>query len=605
MHAAGDFAGREQAGDGRAVRAQHLGAFIDADAAHRVMDARGHLDGVEGSGIQRIGEGDAAEVRVRLGGDLLVPVVHGGGKGVRRDADFLSQRFIAVRRVAEVRAALDVALDDGGSIRHLLIDDQPAEGAGLGDFRRGNHVAGADFVDEALALGVDQDRAVAAQTLGDQGRGIRLHGGMDLDLVHIDGVRAGLHGHGDALALRAGGVGGHEAVQRGLIGGDHRQVRAEAAGSQDDGLGVHHDLVAALAHGMDADGGSAFIQQDFIGGGVGQDRDVFFGLAGGLQAGHDVSAHGEDLAVLVHRTMDALDGSAAEGSHVVQLDADGAQPLDGAFGLGSQGVDQGGVVQALAADDGVQLKQLHAVKIPFGRGLVGCVLLGNRLGQGSHRLIVRVAFRSLELLFDARVLGEGVLVLVGSLGGVHAAGGLDGVAAHGVLAFQHQDLEPLIRGGQGGGHAGPAGADDDDVRVVLSVFQGFLFGLFHVVVGIDPGVFQGLTDRRQDGVGGDGGAGNGVHVDGVVLGHQGGQLLDGDAADAGGFLRALGGDGGDDAVRQFNGDGDLAVQAHRGGGAGDGFRHRGNHGQRQQQAQRQREKTFAHDSFSFSTFQVN
>ena len=54
-------------------------------------------------------------------------------------------------------------------------DDQPAVAAGLSDLSGGDDVAGADLVDEALALGVDQHSAVAAQTLGDQGSGCLLY----------------------------------------------------------------------------------------------------------------------------------------------------------------------------------------------------------------------------------------------------------------------------------------------------------------------------------------------------------------------------------------------------------------------------------------------
>ena len=74
-----------------------------------------------------------------------------------------------------------------------------------------------DSINEALALGIDQHSAVAAQTLGDQSSGVSLHGGVDLDLIHIHGVSTDGLCHLDALAQDAGGVGGHKALQLGLV----------------------------------------------------------------------------------------------------------------------------------------------------------------------------------------------------------------------------------------------------------------------------------------------------------------------------------------------------------------------------------------------------
>ena len=64
------------------------------------------------------------------------------------------------------------------------------------------------------------------------------NGRVNLDLIHIDGIRAHRLGHGDALALRARGVGGHEAGQLGLVFDDHLKIRAETAGGEHNGLGV-------------------------------------------------------------------------------------------------------------------------------------------------------------------------------------------------------------------------------------------------------------------------------------------------------------------------------------------------------------------------------
>ena len=73
MDAAGYFACCEEAGDGVSIGVQYFGACVDAQAAHGVVDARGYLDGIVGSGVERFGEAGSAKVRIRSGCDISVP----------------------------------------------------------------------------------------------------------------------------------------------------------------------------------------------------------------------------------------------------------------------------------------------------------------------------------------------------------------------------------------------------------------------------------------------------------------------------------------------------------------------------------------------------
>ena len=174
MDAASHLTGCEQARDDLAVLVQHLGVGVDLQTAHGVVDAGSDLDGIVGSGVQGVGEAGAAKVGVVLCLNIAVPVVHGLSESSLIDAHGLAQ--LLVGSTGDGVALLDVALNDAGVVDHRLIDDQPTVAAGLSDLSSRDDVAGADLVDEALAFGVDEDRAVAAQTLGDEGSGVGIQG---------------------------------------------------------------------------------------------------------------------------------------------------------------------------------------------------------------------------------------------------------------------------------------------------------------------------------------------------------------------------------------------------------------------------------------------
>ena len=391
---------------------------------------------------------------------------------------------------------------------------------------------------------------------------------MDLDLVHIHGACADGSRHLNALALCASGIGGHEACQFGLVLGDHIEVGTETAGGQNDALGVDDDGVAVLIGTGNAHGCAVGIGQDGIDGGVQHDVNAAL-LAVLLQQRDHVSAHGDDLALFVDRAVDALDGCTAEAGDVVQGDAVLIQPVDGVCRAFAQGLDQLRVIDALAADHGVQLHQLHAVEVAGGVGLIGCPLLGNGLGQCGDGLIVGILFSSrCQRLFHTGSLIELVLVLIDGLGCIHAAGSAGRVAAHHGLALQDDDLLACIGSGHGSGHACAACTDDDDVGIIADgLAVGGLVCLGHVIVGVQAGLGQSSLGSLHERIGGDGRTTDAVEVDGVAFHDFAGELLNDHRANAGGLLVALGGAVGNDVVRQGQGDGHIAHALSRAGKA--------------------------------------
>ena len=283
-----------------------------------------------------------------------------------------------------------------------------------------------------------------------------------------------------------------------------------------------------------------------------------------LQQGDHVGADGNGLALCVHRAMDALDGCAAEAGNAVQSDAVLVQPVDGVSAVRAQSLHQSGVVDALAADHGVQLHQLHRVEVALGVCLISCPLLRDGLCQSGDGGVVGVLFSSgLQGLFHACGLAELVLILIHGLAGVHAAGGADGVAAHHGLALEDDDALALSGSGDGSSHACTACTHDGNVCInggVLGlVFLGLDLGL--VVISVQAGCDQSGSSSLLDGVGGDGCGGHAVHGNAAALGNGAGQLLQSHGADAGGLVLTLSGAAGDLAVGQGQGDGNIAAHA--------------------------------------------
>ena len=280
VHTAGGLTGCVQAGDDAAVGVQHLCVGVDLQAAHGVVDARCDLDGVVGSGGQvAVHAVAAAELGVLTGCHRGVPGVHGlhkVGGSVAGQAHLLGQTLIAVGR--DGQAVADVLLAGLQVVHDALVKDNVGVSTRLLQLGVGNRVTGGHVVAEALALGVDQDAAHAAHALGHQHAGLLIHGGVQLDLVHVHGVGTNGLSHQDAVAGGTGVVGGHGVGQGRVEAGHQLKVGTKAAGGNDHALGVD-GVVVLGALGLDA-AGSAVVGQDLGGLGVQQDLHAqLFGLS--------------------------------------------------------------------------------------------------------------------------------------------------------------------------------------------------------------------------------------------------------------------------------------------------------------------------------------
>ena len=196
-------------------------------------------------------------------------------------------------------------------------------------------------------------------------------------------------------------VGGHKARELRLERGHAVEVGAEAAAGQNDGLGAD-GVFAVLALDLHADSLAVF--HDQLGrGGVGAQVDLILGLHVGGQHLDQIRADRGGLAVLGGGAMDALDARAAEGADVGQVRVLGGQPVDGLGGVARQGHDQIQVVQALAADHGIQREQLDGIKVA---GRVRLVCLKLRLdGRDQIADLVAVYFSfAVAMVFSTAVV---------------------------------------------------------------------------------------------------------------------------------------------------------------------------------------------------------
>ena len=240
--------------------------------------------------------------------------------------------------------------------------------------------------------------------------------------------------------------------------------------------------------------------------------------------------------------MDTLDGSAAEAGDAGHRRADGLQPVNGIVTVLAEGADQFRIVQALAADHGIQLKQLCGVEVVslLVICLVGIPLLLDLGCQRLDRLIVGpLLLRGSEGLLNTCLLGKFVLVLKLRIARVQSAGGTDGVAAHHGLALQDDDVLSAFFCFDRRDHACAAGADHDHVDIdhlVIGLFHGL--GSHCDIEGrrVDARALQSRHDALLDGVGGQGRAGHAVHLDALFLKDLRGDLHCRDRTDPLGLL---------------------------------------------------------------------
>ena len=244
---------------------------------------------------------------------------------------------------------------------------------------------------------------------------------MRLDFGHVDERGAGLFGDDDAVTRGAGVVRRGEALEAGNVLRDEVVVAGEAARGVHHGLGV--DLVGTvLALDDETRYGTLAVLRDFNGLRVHAHVDLT-GLGGRVERTDDFRTH----KGAARRTVRAGLRGAGHQAHVAEVAAERKKPIHGGAGIVHERADEFGIVLPVTA--------LHRV----GEHDFGAVL---------------------------RALG----LLKRRAAGVQTARGADGVAAGHRHLFNDDHLGAEVVSLNGGGKAGTAGADHDDVG--RDVFSG-------------------------------------------------------------------------------------------------------------------------------------
>ena len=233
--------------------------------------------------------------------------------------------------------------------------------------RLGHHVARrevgelVDALHEAVALEVDEERALAADRLGDQrllaaGVGAEVHhGGVELHELEVADRGAGTQRDRRTVPGRDRGVGGL------------REDLPEPAAGQHDRAAVHgaDAVVLALAHHVQGEPGdrAVRVEQQVDGQRVLDDLDLGCGLDGRVEGPLDLRARGvaagvgDAVAVVA-----ALAGQAdLAGGVVVEVGAEGDQLAYGGGAVGDQDAHGLLVARARAGHEGVALVLLGGV----------------------------------------------------------------------------------------------------------------------------------------------------------------------------------------------------------------------------------------------------
>ena len=482
MDATGDLASCKQVGDGLAGLLHDLGIGVDVHAAHGVVHGRHAGAQVVGGSLELVHLGAVVEVGVSASVAHLVPVLNGLHELLGIDAgslgDFLER--VALEEGAQVIAHLDLAgvsVEQAGLIHASLVPQQVSDLAGLGLDGVGDDVAAVELLNEAVALGVHEDATVVKTHVVDveQGARHRVAGGVGLNPLHAHEASADALGHDDAVARGCHGVGGVDVlVEVGVVLQTHLNVGAEAACGQDEGLAGELVLVAIRVGGLDGGDGAAVVNDELAGAHAGVDGDAgSLGVA--LEGPRDLGAR------LALGNEGALHGVAAEEAHADEVDVVlVAQPLSRLKGAVSQNVDQVVVlVGVVAASDDVTLEELWGV-------------------------------------LDA------LLLLHPVAGGSHAAAGNLRVAADAGQLLEHDDGLAGLGGSEGSGQASAARAEDDHVGVGRGgslVHGGGVVGGRHG--GLEAGLLAGVSHGVEDGHARDGGARDGIDVQGLVVNDEG------------------------------------------------------------------------------------
>ena len=423
MHAADDFASREQARNDRVFGIDNRRVRVNLHAAHGVVNARGDFNRVIRRYAQvRIHARVTLKVGVVLVLDILIPVAEGFGQRRRVDVDKRREFLNGVGLHGDSRR--DIFFDGFQSVSQMLVENQVGVTSGLFEFGGGYHVTRFHLVDKTLALLIDQNRAVAAHAFRNEHTRALLHGRVKLDLVNIHESRADFLRHDNAVAGNAGGAGRDGAFQVGPVLHNHILIVAESARCQDDFLGVD-GVIRGFVLGLDARHNAVFGNQF---GRLGVVHNLNAQVVHLLQeARHQIRAH----AGTVLGGVNAGVGRAAGEGDLRQRRADTVEPVDTGGGVLRHDGDKGAVVQLVSA--------LHGV-------------------------------------FDKLVYGvlNALLFLVMGFRRVHAARGLGRITAGVGHFFEQKDVHPGLFSVDSRGHARAARADDDNIRLQSRV------RLFHV-----------------------------------------------------------------------------------------------------------------------------
>ena len=250
MDTADNFACGEESGDGVAVFVDYSGICINVDTAHGVVDAGRDLDRVERSLAQiLIHAGCTAEIGIILISNILVPVLQCFSKGCGIYIDLFRKFFDCVALHGDTGG--HIFFNRFEAVTETLVKDDVCVAAGLLQLCGGDYVAGEELVCKALAVLVDQNGTVSADTLRDQHAGFLLNGRMKLDLFDIYKIRADILGHDNTVAGDSGCAGGHSALEVFAILNDHIFVISEAAGCKNNCFGLDR-IFGVLALGLDA-----------------------------------------------------------------------------------------------------------------------------------------------------------------------------------------------------------------------------------------------------------------------------------------------------------------------------------------------------------------
>ena len=396
------------AGGGVLARApaedQRVEQRVGAEAVAAVDRDAGHLAGRIEAGDRRravdVGLDAAHEVVLAwLDDDRLARDV--GAREVAADVDDLAQcleRALA-RDHGDVEEDAGAALADAAALVDLGL---------LGardDVARGQlHLVGRVLLHEALAVGVEQMRALAAGALGDEEAVLGQRRRVVLDHLHVHQRGAGPEGLRDAVTRADERVGRRLVALPGAAGGQDHVLGRE---------GLHGARADVARH--DADAG-AVVVEDQRG-----DEPLLVAI--------DAIAVLEDLLV----------------EHVEHRLAGDVRHIGGAVHRGAAERAQVELARLVAVEGDPDVLEVHD-------------LPGGLAAHDLDGVLVAQEVRALD-----RVEGVRAPVVRRVDGRVDAAGGRHGVRAHGVDLAQKRHRRPRVRGGQRRALAGETRADDEDV----------------------------------------------------------------------------------------------------------------------------------------------